>query len=124
MEQAGIDAGNHPYARTITTTPSPRRRPAPYAGMSFFHSPNYTGEALYDFLGVGAINTGIQYFPAACATWAADPAVPLCNELVARTSSWPVSHELWGDSQTTVFQADLERTRAHYRPGTNVYLAE
>jgi Flp pilus assembly protein TadG len=126
MASYGLDVGiclcvsNNNYTFTPPTSGS-------YAGISFFQSPNYTGEAFYDFWGSGSLNAGIQYFPSSTLRcWAASPGgVINCNELVTMDFKLAGTHEIYGNSYNGGFsKLTWNASRASYRPPTNVFLAE
>jgi hypothetical protein len=99
----------------------------PYAGVSFFQSPSYTGEAFYDFWGTGSLNVGIQYFPSSTLRcWAASAGGTInCNELVTKDFKLTGPHEIYGNTYNGGFsKLQWNASRASNRPVTSVYLAE
>jgi hypothetical protein len=126
MQSYGLNVGiclcltNNNYTFTPPTSGA-------YAGISFFQSPNYTGEAFYDFWGTGSLNVGLQYFPSSTLRcWAASPGgVINCNELVTKDFKLLGSHEIYGNAYNSGFsKVTWNATRASNRPPTNVFLAE
>jgi Flp pilus assembly protein TadG len=99
----------------------------PYAGISLFHSPDYTGQAFYDFWGSASLNVGIQYFPASTLRcWSATHGGTInCNELVANHFKLTGPHDIYGEIFNHGFsKLTWNASRAANRPPTNVFLAE
>jgi Flp pilus assembly protein TadG len=126
MSSYGLNVGiclcptNNNYTFTPPTS-------GPYAGMSFFQNPSYTGEAFYDFWGTAQLNVGIQYFPnSTLRCWSATNGGTInCNELVTKDFKLAGSHEMYGNSYNSGFsKLTWNATRASNRPPTNVFLAE
>jgi len=98
-----------------------------YAGVSFFQSRSYTGEAFYDFWGSGSINVGLQYFPSSTLRCWSDqnPGVINCNELVSKDFKLLGTHEIYGNTYNSGFSAlRWNASRSANRPPSNVFLAE
>lgn len=99
----------------------------PYAGISFFHSRSYTGEAFYDFWGRGNLYVGLQYFPkGTLRCWSANNGAQIyCNELVTGNFKLTGPHEIYGSQYNGGFSRLVwNAQRAAQRPPTSVYLAE
>jgi hypothetical protein len=98
-----------------------------YAGISFFHGPNNTATAFYDFWGKATLTAGIQYFPSSTLrTWSATHGGQIvCNEVV--TKDWKLIgyHDIYGNAYNGGFsKLSWTASRAANRPPTSVYLAE
>jgi hypothetical protein len=97
-----------------------------YQGISFWHGPNCTGEAFYDFWGSGQLTVGLQYFPkSTLRCWSVSNGIINCNELVTQDFKLTGTHEIYGNSQNNGFsKVTWNATRAANRPPSNVFLAE
>jgi Flp pilus assembly protein TadG len=98
-----------------------------YAGVSFFHGPNNTATAFYDFWGSGTLTVGLQYFPdSTLRTWSATHGGQInCNEVVTKDWKLVGYHEIYGNNFNGGFsKVNWTASRAANRPPTNVYLAE
>jgi len=122
----GLDVGiclcptNGTYNFTPPTTGT-------YAGVSFFQSRSYTGQAFYDLWGTGKINAGLQYLPdGQLRAWTKTTSATInSNELVARKFKLTGTHEIYGNTQNGGFSTlTWNNTRATNKPATSVYLVE
>jgi hypothetical protein len=125
MQNYGLDVGiclclsNSNYSITAPTSGT-------YAGISLFQSPNYSGEAFYDFWGTGSLNVGVQYFPGGTLrAWSVKNGIINCNQLIAKDFKITGSHEIYGTSQNNGFsKITWNASRSSNYPTTNVALVE
>jgi hypothetical protein len=98
-----------------------------YAGISFFQSRSYSGEAFYDFWGTGNLNVGLQYFPdGTLRAWSANNGGAInCNQLITKDFKLTGIHEIYGSTQNGGFSnLTWNSTRSTTMPPSTVYLAE
>jgi Flp pilus assembly protein TadG len=109
--------GNYTFTPPTTGT---------YAGVSFFHGPDVTSEAFYDFWGSAVLTVGLQYFPkSTLRCWSVTNGLITCNELIALDLKLTGTHEIYGTSQNGGFsKVTWTASRASNRPLTNVVLVE